>query len=132
MKKSFMISLFNAVFLFGLFASAAAAAVEIKNEGEIAGSWLMESAAAKLDGPRVSRGETWIIGNGQLEKTGLIMARSGTYDVPPVPIKIESGKMLVTVVGRPGKFTDFEVIEKDGNSMVLYAKSEGYLFFTRK
>jgi hypothetical protein len=132
MKKSFSISLINTVFLFGLFASAAAAAIEIKNESERAGSWLLESAAAKLNGPRVSRGETWIIGNGQLEKTGLIMARSGTYDVPPAPIKIESGKMLVPVVGRPGKFTEFEVIENDGSSMVLYAKSEGYLFFKRK
>ncbi|MCI0732991.1 MAG: hypothetical protein L0Y38_04095 [Methylococcaceae bacterium] len=132
MKKSLPISLINAMFIFGLFASLAVAAVGIKNESEIAGSWLLESAAAKLGGPKVSRGETWIIGNGQLEKTGLIMARSGTYDVPPVPIKIESGKMLVPVIGRPGKFTEFEVIEKNADSMVLYAKSEGYLFFKQK
>jgi hypothetical protein len=132
MKKKFMIGLINAVYLLGLFASAANAGVEIKNESEIAGSWYLESAAGKLDGSRVDRGETWIIGNGQLEKKGLLMARSGTYDVPPVPIKIESGKMLVPVVGRPGKFTAFEVIEKDADSMVLYASSEGYLFFKRK
>lgn len=133
MKKSFRVSRVNAAFLFGLWVSAAiAAGVEIENESQIAGSWLLESAAAKLNGPRVTRGETWVIGNGTLEKTGLLMARSGTYDVPPVPIKIESGKMRVPVTGRPGKFTDFELIEMGGDSMVLYAKSEGYLFFKRK
>lgn len=131
MKKNILVCLFNAL-LFGLFMSAANAAVEIQNEGDVAGKWLLESAAAKVDGPRVSRGETWIIGNGNLEKTGLIMARSGTYDVPPVPMKIESGKMLVSEIGRPGKFTEFELIEKSGNSMVLHAKSEGYLFFIRQ
>ncbi|MGR9106827.1 MAG: hypothetical protein ACU843_07840 [Gammaproteobacteria bacterium] len=132
MKRSLMVYLTNFLFLATLFGSAATAAVEIKSESDIAGSWVMESAAAKLDGSHVSRGETWIIGNGKLEKKGLLMARSGTYDVPPMPIKIESGKMLVPVVGRPGKFTEFELIEQDGNSMVLYAKSEGYLFFKRK
>ena len=132
MKKMFLAALLNAVLLIGVSISATAAALEIENESQVAGTWLLESAAAKLEGSRVSRGETWIIGNGKLEKKGLIMARSGTYDVPPVPIKIESGKMMVSVVGRPGKFAEFELIEQSPDSMVLFAKSEGYLYFKRK
>jgi hypothetical protein len=132
MKKKIITSLTHLLLISGLFMSLASAAVEIKEESDIAGSWLLESAAAKLDGSRVERGETWIIGNGKLEKKGLLMARSGTYDVPPVATKIESGKLLVPVMGRPGKYTAFEVIEIDADSMVLHASSEGYLYFKRK
>ncbi len=132
MKKICTVRFISALFLFGLFATIANAEISIEAEGDIAGSWLLEKSSTTLDGPRVSRGETWIIGNGQLEKKDVLLARSGTYDVPPMPLKIESGKMLVSVVGRPGKFESYELIEKEGNSMVLHTKSEGFLFFLRQ
>ena len=129
MKTRYLVSPIGVLFLFSIFMSAANAETPIKSENDIAGSWLLESSANKLDGSRVDRGETWIFKNGQLEKKGLTLARSGTYDVPPMPFKIESGKLLVSVVGRPGKFTSFELVEKDENSMVLHSRSDGYLFF---
>ena len=132
MKKSSNFALIHSMFLFVLFASSAAGAVDIKSDSDIAGSWVLESAAGRLDGSRVPRGETWIFGNGKLEKKGLLMARSGTYDVPPVPYKIESGKLMVEVVGRPGKFNTFELVEKEGDTMVLHEAVEGYLFFKGK
>ena len=132
MQINQMISFYGLFFVLSLFGFNVQAAVAIDSESDVAGSWVLESAAAKLNGSRVERGETWIIGSGQLEKKGLLMARSGTYDVPPVPIKIESGKMLVAVVGRLGKFNEYELVEKVGDTMVLYARSEGFLFFKRK
>lgn len=115
-----------------LSVAAAHAEIPIQNDAEISGSWLMESAASKADGPRVARGETWTIGSGQLEKTGLLLARSGTYDVPPVNYQLKDGKLLIAVVGRPGKYDEFTLIERTPDSMTLFAKSEGYLYFKRQ
>lgn len=115
-----------------LLIQAAYAEIPIQNDNEIAGSWLMESASQKLDGPRVSRSETWTIGGGELEKTGLLLARSGTYDVPPVDYQIKDGKLWLAVVGRSGKFDVFSLIERSTDAMILYGKSDGYLYFKRK
>ena len=126
------VSIILLVALLVLFTTVAKAEIAINSENDISGSWVLDKSSSTLDGPTVDRGETWIFSNGQLEKKGLLLARSGTYDVPPVPFKIESGKLLVSVVGRPGKFASFEMVDKDADAMVLHAKSEGFLFFQRQ
>ncbi len=132
MKNKFVSYMMQCLMGWALLTSTAYAEIPITDDAKIVGSWLMESASQKLDGPTVRRGETWTIDGGTVTKTGLLLARSGTYDVPPIDYQIKDGKLFLAVIGRAGKFDEFSLIEQSVDSMILYGTSEGYLHFKRK
>lgn len=132
MKNKLLPFLLTFSFLFCLSILPVYAEIPIQSGGDIAGSWLLEYSSQKLNGSKISRGETWLIANGKLEKKNIRLARSGTYDVPPVDYKIEEGKLIVGRVGRPGKYTTYTLIERTDNTITLKEQTGGYLFFKRQ
>jgi|GEM_PF-156727 len=128
MKNKFL----TLVFIITLLTSAVAvAATEIRSTDEVAGSWSLESSGANPDQGQLSRDETWVFEGGKLIKIGLKLPRGKTYDTPPVDYKVENGKLLVGVVGRPGKYSSYTFTELSGGRMTLKERNGGYLFFKK-
>lgn len=128
--KKHLIKVCSALFL--TVTAFSAQALDIKSEADVAGQWELQATARSLDGEQSSSNkETWIIQNGKLEMKGLVKPRGDAYDVPPVDMTIENGKIRIPVMGRAGKFRDYTLEKKTDDSMVLKG-SEGYLFFKKK
>lgn len=118
--------------LFFTVTAFSAQALEIKSEADVAGTWELQATARSLDGPQSSANkETWIIQNGKLEMKGLVKPRGAAYDVPPMDVTYENGKMRIPVMGRAGKFREYTLEKKTADGMVLKG-SEGYVFFKKK
>ncbi len=113
--------------------SAANAEIAIQSDTDVAGTWRLVRSATSAEGQaEVSRRETWVIGNGQLERKGIQLARTGTYDIPPAAYHLKGGNLLMEVLGRSGKYRTFKLIDKSDDSMLLHEFSEGYLWFKRQ
>ena len=108
--------------------------IPIENEAMIAGTWDEQGTARKLDGSmRSSKGVVWVIKGGKIEMQGLYDPQTDkNYNTEPVDFKIEKGKLYMALLGRPGKFKSFTLVEKTDNSMVLKGLSEGYIFLQKK
>ena len=127
-----LIQAFALCVLLSLAQATAYAEIPINSDSDIAGSWLLEYSAMRLETKNLPRNETWIFDQGTLAKKGLQLPRGNTYDVPPVDYKIVDGKLSVAVFGRPEKHMTYELIERSGDKMILKGGGEGYHFFTRK
>ncbi|MGZ8216254.1 hypothetical protein [Methylomagnum sp.] len=123
-------AMFAAGFL-GLM-SVAAWAEPLKDIGEIAGTWNLESVAAGLNKPRIEENRIW-----EFRPDGVIVT-SGynrhfkNQDRHEWTFKIIDGKIIADDPGRPGKTIDYSVYKKEGNELILKGGIEGFYFFKKQ
>lgn len=115
-----------------LFAGLAFADIPLKSTSEIQGSWVLlytkKSAAAE---ETIKREDTWTFKDGIITITHI--PRDGTYyDQSPVKYEIEEGKLTIGILGRPGKFDVFSLVERDDKNMTLKGKFGDIYQFSKK
>lgn len=112
--------------------SGALAGVELKDNSEIVGSWLLQSVANALNSFKTEENRTW-----EFTKDGR-MITSGfnrylhTDDRMEFKYRVENGKIVATDPGRPNKPQVYEVYEKTDSGMILQGGLEGFYFFKKK
>lgn len=119
------------VFIITFLTSAVVAETEVRAGNGLTGNWLLESSGSNSDQGQLARNETWAFEGGKLVKRDVKLPRGDTYDTPPVDYKVEDDRLLVGVVGRPGKYSSYTFVEMSGSMMTLKADNGGYLFFKK-
>lgn len=110
----------------------ARADVPLKDIGEIAGTWKLESVAAGLDKPRIEENRTWDFRTDGVVVTSGYNRHFKTEDRHEWKYKIAGGKITVDDPGRPGKTIDYSVYKKEGNELILKGGIEGFYFFKKQ
>lgn len=117
---------------FGAFGTGVRADVPLKDTGEIAGTWKLESVAAGLDKPRIEENRTWDFRPDGVVVTSGYNRHFKTEDRHEWKYKIVNGKITVDDPGRPGKTIDYSVYKKEGNELILKGGIEGFYFFKKQ
>lgn len=123
-----------AVVLLGLSlcVPAAYADTPLQSTGEVNGSWKLDhtkkNAASEEN---LKREDTWNFNDGKV--TILHIPRDGVfYDQPPVDYEVEGGKLKISILGRPGKYDVYSLVEKNDKNMTLKGKYGDLYFFNKK
>jgi hypothetical protein len=106
----------------------------IKSEDEVAGTWFLAyTKKTEQDTKPKEMGITWVLKDHKLIQKDIPQARGDSYDSAPTEILVDNGNLKVGVLGRPGKFDEYTLIEKTDSSMVLKDIKYGALYyFTKK
>ena len=98
----------------------------------IQGSWTLEyTKKSEKSEETIKREDTWIFDNSTVTITH-IPRDGGYYDQAPVNYEIEGDKLKISILGRPGKFDSFSVVNKEENIMTLKARFGSIYQFIKK
>lgn len=122
----------GALAFFGIIGTGARADVPLKDTGEIAGTWKLESVAAGLDKPRIEENRIWDFRADGVIVTSGFNRHFKTQDRHEWTYKIVNGRISVDDPGRPGKTIDYSVYKKEGNELILKGGLEGFYFFKKQ
>ena len=119
--------------------SSPASAMSINDRSSLIGKWTLTATARKLDGKQRSANQSWEFRkDGTLLSTASYDSRKGSLygtkiDKFSVTVKyeIKDGKLVTGVPGRPGKTISYELIERNGNNMILRQGAGEFMFFTK-
>jgi hypothetical protein len=131
MKATMKGSWLGAVLMAG-FAAVAGAEIALKDFGDIAGTWKLESVAAGLDKPQIPENRTWEFRTDGKIITSGYNRHFKTEDRHEWSYQILNGKIVADDPGRPGKTIDYAVYKKEGNELILKGGLEGFYFFKKQ
>ena len=114
----------------GFTQTAMSADVGFQSEQDVNGTWLLEYT--KLSGKTKDRGDTWVFNNGSLVMKDIPRTRGDKYDSNPVDFKIEDGLLKISVLGRPGRYDVYTLVEKTANTMDLKSNLGEIFHFIKK
>ena len=127
-----MVSLLGVLFLTGAFNVSAWAEVQLQNNSEILGKWLLESVAPGLDKQKIQENRTWEFRADGVVVTSGFNRHFKRDDSQQFKYSVVDGKIKAEDPGRPGKTLDYSVYEKAGDTMILKGGMEGFYFFKKK
>ena len=131
MKSEIRINLLGGLAL-AVSLTQAWADVALKDMGQIAGKWTLESVAASLDKPRVEENRTWEFGiDGKIVTSGY-NRHFKANDRHEWTYHVQDGKIVTDDPGRPGKTIDYSVYKLEGNELILKGGLEGFYFFKKQ
>ena len=131
MKAMIKGSLVGAVLMAG-FTAGASAEVALKEYGDIAGTWKLESVAAGLDKAQIPENRIWEFRTDGKIITSGYNRHFKTEDRHEWSYQILNGKIVTDDPGRPGKTIDYAVYKKEGNELILKGGLEGFYFFKKQ
>jgi hypothetical protein len=114
------------------FAAEAGAEIALKEFGDIAGTWKLESVAAGLDKPQIPENRNWEFRTDGKIITSGYNRHFKTEDRHEWSYQILNGKIVADDPGRPGKTIDYAVYKKEGNELILKGGLEGFYFFKKQ
>ena len=115
-------------------------AESIKDSSELIGKWKLNATARKIDGEQRLVDQSWeFLKDGTLISTASYESGIGTVyatkiDEFSVTVKyqIKDGKIVSEVPGRHGKTLTYQLIERNGNDMILRQGAGEFMFFTKQ
>lgn len=123
--------LFFLVFLGSSF--SATAEEQFKDASELVGTWALTGTAKSRDSEKRPSNNIW-----EFRSDGVVVTSGydkrlpgGDFEVSS-PFKVEKGILMTAYPGRPGKFIEYTLIEKDQDSMILKQGLGQFMFFKRK
>ena len=123
-----------AAFLWALSAlpCLAYADAAFQSSDDVLGNWKLEFTKKSLTvTENIKREDSWSFSNGKVTITHI--PRDGAYyDQTPVNYEVEGGKLKISLLGRPGKFDVFSLVEKSERSMTLKGQYGDIYQFSRK
>lgn len=118
---------------------AIAESIAINDKSELLGKWVLKGTSNKIDGELRTAQQVWEFRkDGTLESTAAYESGKSVYatkiDEFTVKVKyqIKDGKLVAGVPGRPGKKLTYQLIEKNGNKMILRQGAGEFMFFEKK
>ena len=103
-----------------------------KSTAEVQGNWKLEYTKKSVTSEEMNKREDSWAFNGNLVTLTHIPREGIFYDQPPVPYVIESGKLKISILGRPDKYDVFTLLEQNSNSMSLKGKFGDLYHFVKK
>ena len=114
------------------FTAGAGAEIALKDTGDIAGTWKLESVAAGLNKPQIPENRTWEFRTDGKIITSGYNRHFKTEDRHEWTYQIVNGKIVTDDPGRPGKTIDYAVYKKEGDELILKGGIEGFYFFKKQ
>jgi hypothetical protein len=108
------------------------AEVSLKDNTEILGKWLLESVAPGLEKPKIQENRTWEFRADGVVVTSGYNRHFKRDDSQQFNYTVTDGKIKAEDTGRPGKYLEYAIYEKSGDSMILKGGMEGFYFFKKK
>ena len=121
-----------ALLLTGVFNTGVWADVQLKDNSEIVGKWLLESVAVGINSPKIDEKRTWEFRADGVAVTSGYNRHLKQDDTREFKYVVADGKIKAEDPGRPGKTVDYVVYEKTPDTMVLKGGIEGFYFFKKK
>jgi hypothetical protein len=118
--------------LSGSFNGFAWAEVALKDNTEILGKWMLESVAPGLEKPKIQENRTWEFRADGVVVTSGYNRHFKRDDSQQFTYTVTDGKIRAEDAGRPGKYLEYAIYEKSGDSMILKGGMEGFYFFKKK
>ncbi len=115
-------------------------AESINDSSELIGKWKLNATARRIDGEQRLVDQSWEFRkDGTLISTASYESGVGTVyatkiDEFSVTVKyqIKDGKIVSEVPGRHGKTLTYQLIERNGNDMILRQGAGEFMFFTKQ
>ena len=126
----FLMVFMGLAFTMGFTQNSVAADAKFHSESDVNGSWVLEYT--KISDQTKSRGDVWVFDNGSMVMKGIPRTRGGKYDSNPVTFKIENGQLKISVLGRPGRFDTYSLVEQTGSTMDLKSNLGELFHFVKK
>ena len=129
MKRIIIAAIFSS--LSGFYGNAFAD-VSLQSTSEVQGNWKLEYTKKNASATdTLKREDSWSFNDGKVTITHI--PRDGSYfDQSPVSYEIDSGKLKISLLGRPDKFDVFSLVEKDDKAMTLKGKFGDIYHFVKK
>jgi len=121
-----------ALFLSGALIASTRAEVELKDNSELLGKWLLEAVSPGLEKPKIAENRTWEFRADGVVVTSGFNRHFGREDTREFKYVVRDGIIKAEDPGRPGKTLDYEVYQKEGGVMILKGGLEGFYFFKKK
>jgi hypothetical protein len=93
---------------------------------------MLESVAPGLEKPKIQENRTWDFRADGVVVTSGYNRHFKRDDSQQFNYSVTDGKIRAEDPGRPGKYLEYAIYEKSGDSMILKGGMEGFYFFKKK